>query len=53
VPPRRLLEHNPVETEPTLLRRFAWLQARADRMKVAHRFSDPDGVTYFIVKISP
>ena len=51
--PRALLDHNPVETAPMVLERLAWLKARLARMKVVQRFSDPDRVSYIIVKISP
>ena len=53
VRPRALLDHNPVETAPMVLERFVWLKARLSRMKVVRRFSDPDGVTYFIVRVAP
>ena len=41
----------PEEEDEELARLYRWLKAQRSRMKVAREFVDPDGATYYIIRI--
>ena len=51
--PTTLIGENPVKGDEMITRKYAWIRAKRDSMKVVRRFSDPDGVSYFIIRIPP